>query len=86
MVCYFQGFSIICLEIYGGEDKIYSAICKLNVNGEVDPVLGGEGGMGMQLRIIFVSVLGVKTNLHDLTVVLYICNTSFMVTLNSFTL
>ena len=60
MVCYFQGCSIICLDIYGDQDKIYSAICKLDVYGEGDPVSGGVG-VGLQLRI-FVSVLGVKTN------------------------
>jgi hypothetical protein len=31
------------------------------LNSQVDPVLG-EGGRGVTLRIIFVSVLGVKTN------------------------
>jgi hypothetical protein len=61
VVCYFQGFNIICLDIYSHQDKIYSAICKLDVYGEGDPVSGGRG-VGLQLRIIFVSVLGVKTN------------------------
>lgn len=61
MVCYFQGFNIICLDIYGDQDKIYSVICKLVVYNEGDPV-SGEGGVGLQLGIIFVSVLGAKTN------------------------
>jgi hypothetical protein len=46
VVCYFQGFSIICLDIYSDQDKIYSAICKLDVYGEGDPV-SGEGGSGV---------------------------------------
>jgi len=58
--CYFQGFSIICLDIYSDQDKIYAVICKLDVYGEGDPVSRG-GGVELKLRI-FVSVLGVKTN------------------------
>jgi len=61
VVFYFQGMNIICLDIYSDKDKIYSAICKLDVYGVGDPVSGG-GGVGLQLRIISVSVSGAKTN------------------------
>jgi hypothetical protein len=40
---YFQGFRVICLDIYSDQDKIYSAICKLDVYGEGDPGVRGRG-------------------------------------------
>ena len=61
VVCYFQGINSICLDIYSDQDKIYSAICKLDVYGEGDPVSGG-GGLGLQLRIISRFVSGAKKN------------------------